>query len=152
MTSPAKSRAALMRAFNEKIHQVASIVEAGSRGDPVVTQNLRRVRLLLGELPYAALDIAGPYLLKYAAEINLLAEATPEGDAWFLDKDFKEDLAASKDPDRQRDTAELIPRLRRFAQETPFAERGPIREVVVDLLDIYVDYRRLILSAGGEAR
>ena len=147
MSAPLKDLAGLAAAFNEKIRQVAGIVEAGAGADPLVRRVGRQVRLLLGELPFAALEIAGPYLLKYKVGINILAEGSPEGDAWFLTKDFVEDLNESKDPDRKRDTAQLLPLLKKLAQDTPFEERGPIRELVVGLLDDYVAYRRLLAKS-----
>ncbi len=144
--SELRSRKAVADSFNQGVREAISLVSKASPGDELIRIRLRSVRFYISESPYAGLELAGPYLLRYKKQINDLALGTEEGDAWFLQNDYASDLAASTDEERKKDTAELIPRLKEVAAKIPFDERGPIRTIVVKLLDDYVDYCRIQLA------
>lgn len=145
MASP--DAAACAESYNRGIRALSQIVLRAAPDDPLIQRSHRQVGLLLGLLPFAAINITGKYLLKYQEQVYRLEKGTEADDEFFLENSFDDDLRASTDEEKKRDTAEVIPRVKAAARAMAPADRGVIRGLVVGLLDSYLDY----LEAKGDA-
>lgn len=142
----AAGAAACAARYNSGLRTLSRILVAAAPEDPLIRRSQRQVSLVLEILPFLAINLTGPYLLKYQREVYALEAGTEEGDAFFLNNSFDDDLGESADEERQRDTAEVIPQVKKAALALPSEERWVIRRTVVELLDTYLDY---VVARGG---
>lgn len=106
--------------------------------DSVVFRAHKRVMTIIAIDPLFAINEVGPYLYSYRNQIYNLDQETIE--SFFFESDFDEELKASVDQEKADMVSYIIPKAKECARSLPPAEKKEYRELVVSLLDDYIEY------------
>ena len=129
--------------FGRALLYVARLVRDGAADDPAVARTFHQVCLVVRELPDLALRIVGRVLMRYRPQLHAPDAAAAE--AFFLERDYEEDLARADDAENARAVRDLIPKVKLFAAGLCAEDRRALWGHVVDLLDCYIEH----CAAGG---
>lgn len=131
-------KARLAERFNAILRTLSKSLAERAPEDAALRRRHVQLGLVFDALPFAAVELAGPYLYKYRDQI--LSGEAAERDAFFLACDFDDDLAASENAGRASAVADLIPRVKAAALRLGEGERQEVHALVVELLYLHIDY------------
>ena len=129
-----KEALAKAEAFNSGIRTlVAKLAELYPK-DPMVYRIKQRIHLALEVDPLFIVRISGPQLLRYSDQIYA------KDVAFFLSNDYDIEIKESVDAGRLEAANYLIPKVKQGAMDLPEPERKKYMDVIIDMLDNYVEF------------
>lgn len=120
--------------FNSTLMRLTNDLVARYPQDPQIARAQRRISLAIGGIPLTIMDIVGPYLWKYRAEICNGEEE------FFLKNSYDSELSESEDSEKADIAAYIIPKVKDAWKEADPAEKKAYTETVQNLLDAYTEY------------
>ena len=123
--------------FNRNLRILSRDLSRRYPADPMVYRAHQRTLLVIGTNPTFVIEQVGPYLARYHQEIY---NYTPEVERFFLANSFDAELKEGVVAEKVDLVSYVIPKVKEAAMgETPEV-REQYRQVVMDLLDDYLEY------------
>lgn len=136
-----------IESFNRVLRGLALALNDRYPDDAMVARAHRRIVTLISISPLAAIDLAGPYLYSYRDQIYA-AEADPDGaGSFFIENEYDAELRESIDQGRVDLVRYIIPLVKDCTRAMDLAEKKEYVEMVVLLLDNYIEYLYLKTNA-----
>jgi len=135
--SGTKNYIAYVEAFNRQIKTLTLDVETRIPNDPQIARVKKRVMSIISIDPLYIIKEVGPYLYSYREQLYNLTE---ENFKFFLDNDFKQEFEESEDEEKTEMVSYLMPKVKECMRDLEQAEKESYGEIIVDLLDSYVEY------------
>lgn len=123
-----------VESFNRNIRILSRELTKKYPSDAIIARAHKRVNTIVQAAPCAAIELAGPYLLKYRDQIY-----SPGAEAFFLEKSFDDDLS-NLSRDENTLVAYIIPKTKECARTLPKEEKEQYKQLVIELLDSYIFY------------
>jgi len=133
-TRLSKAALANVEGFNSGIRTLVSKLAEIYPDDAMVYRIRKRINLALDVDPLFIVNITGPQLLRYSEKIYA------KDFTFFVANDYDAELKESVDAGRMEAAAYLIPKVKESAVALPEDERKKYMEVIVDMLDNYIDF------------
>jgi len=128
---------ALVDRFNRNLRILSRDLNRRYPNDPMVYRAHQRTLMVIAANPTFVIEQVGPYLARYHREIY---EFTPEVERFFLANTFDSELKAGVVAEKVDLVSYVIPKVKEAAiGETPEV-REQYRQVVIELLDDYLEY------------
>ncbi len=120
--------------FNRNVKLLTTILHKQFSKDPIVWKIKGRIETGISVSPVYIMDTVGKYLYEYREQIY-------QGDIkFFLHNTYEEDIKKSVNEEKVELAKYLIPKIKEAYAVTNCEKRKEYQELVVELLDIYVDY------------
>jgi hypothetical protein len=127
-------------AFNHDLRVLVRDLAARHPGDATIYRAQRRVMTVTELDPMFVIRDVGPYLYTYRAQIYAM-ETDPAGiEAFFMENSFDAELRQSVNQDKADLVRYIIPKAKACAAGLSLDEKGQYRDIVVRLLDNYLDF------------
>lgn len=133
---------AFVEQFNHNLKILTTDLAGRYPDDPKALRTKKRIMLVIDVDPLYVIDTVGPYLYTYREQIYALNDQSKgaQMEAFFLENDFDAELRASVDTEKAAEVAYVIPKLKEGARALPPAEKQQYKDLVIELLDSYVEY------------
>jgi hypothetical protein len=126
--------------FNSSLKYLARDLAKRYPGDANVVRAQKRIMTAIDITPLCAIDAAGPYLYTYRKQIYSLNNPEECAEAFFLENSFDDELKASASQERADMASYLILKAKECARTLPPKEKQGYIDLVVALLDVYLEY------------
>lgn len=130
--------------FNRNIKHLATDMKRRMPNDPVVARAHSRIMTAIAADPLYVIDTVGTYLYAYQSQIYSLHSDTTE--AFFLNNTYEAELGKGKDKEKTDMVTDLIPKIKQCARGLPPAEKKEYKDIIIELLDDYVEYSAALLE------
>lgn len=127
--------------FNHSLKILARDLSKRFPCDPMVFRAQKRTMAVIEVFPIFVIESVGPYLYSYREQIYSDAE---NGDEFFLENTFDAELKESVNQEKADMVSYLIPKAKECARTLPPDERKEYRDLVVSMLDDYIEYLAVI--------
>ena len=126
-----------LECFNSNLKILTSNLSVRFPNDATIARAKSRIMLAINESPLYVIGVVGPYLFKYRDQIYNLDEGA---ESFFLDNPFDAELKAGVDSDKVDMVGYIIPKMKECTRSLPAAEKEQYKQLVVGLLDSYLEY------------
>jgi len=134
-----------VEAFNHNLKILTRDLSKRFPNDAKVHRAQKRIMTVINIDPLFVIDAVGPYLFSYREQIYNLDD---EGNlVFFLDNDYAEEFKASVDDEKVEMVTYIMPKVKSIARTLPPEEQEQYKEIVVAMLDDYVEYIAAIAEA-----
>jgi len=140
----ATSYIAHVEQFNHHLKVLVRDLAKRYPNDALVFRAQKRAMTAISLDPLYVTDTVGQYLYDYREQIYNLNEET---EAFFLENTFDAELKACVDQEKFDMVSYIIPKAKECARSLPPDEKAEYVELVVSMLDCYIEY----LAARAEA-
>jgi hypothetical protein len=127
-----------VESFNHGLKVLTRDLARRHPADATIFRAQKRIMAVIAVSPLFVIDTVGPYLYRYREQIYQGAEA------FFIENSFDAELKACIDQEKADMVSYIIPRAKECARALPADEKEQYKELVVALLDDYLEY----LAAG----
>ena len=125
--------------FTHSLKTLARDLVVRCPNDATIYRAEKRIMTGIAVDPLYVINAVGPYLLRYQKEIySSDADATEK---FFLENTFDAELKASVDQEKAELVSYIIPRAKAVARTMNAAEKQGYMELVVQLLDDYIEFK-----------
>ena len=127
----------LIGAFNERIVWLRNLLRVLFSGDMTVERACRQITITVTHVPTAALDIVGPYLVKYSDQILSRDVGS------VLKKDYSSLIAGPEAPPDSGAalTRDILPTIVAHARDSENSSLlAAVFDAAEDMLDVYLEY------------
>jgi len=124
--------------FNDNLKMLTKDLGVRFPKDPIVYRATSRIMTALSVLPMMVIESAGPYLYAYR---NIIYDKDyNEALKFFADNDFDEEVRQANGADDMSMIQYIIVKTKDVIKILPDNEKKQYMDIVIDLLDNYVDY------------
>ena len=127
--------------FNRILKKLTGELVTRYPSDPLVNRAKKRIMLGIDVNPVGMIKIAGPYLYKYREQIY------SNDSAFFVENEYDEDLKHTSEQGLTDLVSYIIPRVKDAWRESGEDDKATLTAAVVELMDTYLEYLALKMSA-----
>jgi hypothetical protein len=138
MSAPAHH--AYVESFNHNLKILTRDLAQRYPNDPMTDRAKKRVMTIIDIDPLFVIGAVGPYLYSYREQIYALAAPGDAAEVFFLENNFDTELQASVSQEKADMVSYIIPKAKECARALPPAEKQQYKDLVIELLDDYVEY------------
>lgn len=130
---------ALVESFNSKIRILARDLAQQYPNDATIGRAQKRTNTVTALSPLFVIDSVGPYLYRYRDKIYSL-EKDNSAVEFFMENTYDTELKAGVNTEKVDLVMYIIPKAKESARALPPGAMADYTRLVVDLLDIYIEY------------
>lgn len=136
-SSISRERLAHVELFNRNVRLLARNLSSRFPTDHTINRAKQRIAAVVDTFPIFVIEHVGPFLYKYRNEIYHYDD---DVEAFFINNDFEEEKARSKDPDKAEMVDYLMPRAKECLRSLPPEEKKEYIGLFVEMLDAYLEW------------
>jgi hypothetical protein len=125
--------------FNRALKELTKNLSEKYPRDATIARAKQRIFLAVQLSPVQVVEKVGKNLFNYKDQIYNLTSGSED---FFMENDFDVEIktAVGKDADKADMVQYIIPKIKECARSLPAEEKTKYKEMVVDMLDEYIEY------------